>query len=261
MYSGPDYGSFNLKECALRCLFYGSVTEVVHMDYPMISHALDRSWILHVSIAGSANGLICLVTRDLDFVLWNPSIRKYKKPPHPRPTLRYDGPIYGFGYDEFRNDYKVVGIFCNYYSDQVEVKIYSLKSDSWTRVDDCQDGLQFYGLGKFVTGKLHWPTDRMYEDWNIISFDLANQKWGNVEQPCYGQGDIALWLGVLGNDLSVFSDYYRIRVDVWVMKEYGVKESWTKMFTVNYPVDPVLDGHMFSLPSFMSNEGEIVAVF
>ncbi|MCE3214743.1 hypothetical protein HAX54_053209, partial [Datura stramonium] len=31
----------------------------------------------------------------------------------------------------------------------------------------------------------------------------------------------------------------RIHADVWVWKEYGVKESWTKMFTINLPYDPV----------------------
>lgn len=39
-------------------------------------------------------------------------------------------------------------------------------------------------------------------------------------------------LGVLGSDLSVICNYHAIRADVWVMKEYRVKESWMKMLAI-----------------------------
>ncbi|XP_047258128.1 F-box/kelch-repeat protein At3g23880-like, partial [Capsicum annuum] len=175
--------------------------------------------------------------------------------------------MYGFGYDEFYDDYKLLGTFCRKSKfDRGELKIYSLKSDSWGSVDDCRlrkckSREEVYISGIIVKGKLHWPNAKVnglisdYKEWNIISFDLANEKWGEVEHPCYKEGYIHLYLGVLGSDLSIFCDNATSHVDFWVMKEYGVKQSWTKMLTVNYPFDtPWCD---FYLPCFMSNKGEI----
>ncbi|OIT23018.1 f-boxkelch-repeat protein, partial [Nicotiana attenuata] len=118
--------------------------------------------------------------------------------------------------------------------------------------------------GKFVNGKLHWatmapgPNRCMFG--NIISFDLADEKWENVELPCYGRDEIALfWLGLLGSDLSIICDRRGTHVDVWVMKEYWVTKSWTKMFVIKHPDDQV--DHPCFPPFFMSNEGEILVVF
>ncbi|WMV46688.1 hypothetical protein MTR67_040073 [Solanum verrucosum] len=255
-------GTLDLKDYTLSSLFSESVTEVFDLNY-------RNEWPHSVMILGSVNGLICLVGERYDLFLWNPSNRKYKKLPDPTSTMWFEqGRIYGFGYDEFHDDYKLVDGFC---SDDKSglggLKIYSLNSDSWGSVDDRQSQDEIRRGGKFVKGKLHWPTATVdhliinYKDWNIISFDLANEKWGEVEHPCYREGDIALILGVLGSDLSVFCDYSSSHVDVWVMKEYGVKESWTKMFTINYPDHLVGYGHALSWPSFISNKGEILVVF
>ncbi|XP_009614765.1 F-box/kelch-repeat protein At3g23880 [Nicotiana tabacum] len=253
----PEY---NLKDCSLSSLLYGSVTDALDMDYPM-KHPHQSVWIV-----GSINGTICLAIEENALFLWNPSIRKFKKLPDSRPTLKCGYYfMYGFGYDELHDDYKVVGIFCTFGSGgsyDVEVKIYGLKSDSWRNVDDYQGGVLLNDSGKFVNGKLHWATTAglgVYNGWEIISIDLTDEKWGKVEQPCYGEGRIDFVLGVLGDDLCVLCNYQRTWADVWVMKEYGVKESWTKMYSIRCPNDP--GKYMFSPPLCMSNKGEILLVF
>lgn len=220
-----------------------------------------------ISIVGSVNGLICVAIGDGDLFIWNPSIRKFKNLPDSRLKLEvseggYDGSpcgvIYGFGYDKSRDDYKVVGVLCvekNYDFHHNDVKIYSLKSDSWKRVKDYK-GVELLGdFAKFVNGKLHW----LDKHWNIISMDLADEKWTEVDQPCCFKGCGFLKLGVFESDLSVFCNYAWTHVDVWVMKEYGVKESWTKMFTVKSPEDSM--GRIFYPIILMSNEGEILLKF
>nr|GEX04721.1 hypothetical protein [Tanacetum cinerariifolium] len=75
--------------------------------------------------------------------------------------------------------------------------------------------------------------------WRIVSLDLAKDTYGEVFQSEYdGKGHNALTLGVLGELLCVLCNYSESRVvDVWVMKVYEVKDSWTKVFYIPYPAD------------------------
>ncbi|XP_016454950.1 F-box/kelch-repeat protein At3g23880-like [Nicotiana tabacum] len=241
----PD---FKLKNCSLSSLLYDSVTEAFDLGYPM-----KKPW-GYVRIVGSVNGLVCLVIERKYFLLWNPSIRKFKKLPDPRGGYYI---MYGFGYDELHDDYKVVVISdrLSYNGlDHVGVRIYSLKSNSWRNIRERWSGKLPSMWGAFLNGKLHWTALTRS---GIFYIDLADEKWGKMKQPCFGKGDFDIWLcmGVLGSDLSLFCNIPKTRAEMWVMKEYGVEESWTKMFTVNWPDDPV--EYAFCPPFCMSNKGEI----
>ncbi|OIT31749.1 f-boxkelch-repeat protein, partial [Nicotiana attenuata] len=250
-----NFGRY-LKQWSLKSLLYESAMETSTLYYPM--KIPKRSF----RIVGSVNGLICLADSSKDLVLWNPSIKKYKKLPDFN-TNSWDVNrfIYDFGYDEFRDDYKVVG--CFYYdcsnSSNVEVEIYSLKSDSWKSIRSLPDEMRFLTeLGKFVNGKLYWANNNCnhyfsYKGCNIISIDLVDEKWEKVEQPSYEEGDIDLQLGLFGSDLSVYINNAGKHVSVWVMKEYGVRQSWTKMFTIKYADY----SYLYARPFFMPNKGEI----
>ncbi|WMV46682.1 hypothetical protein MTR67_040067 [Solanum verrucosum] len=115
----------------------------------------------------------------------------------------------------------------------VEVKTHNLMSNSWRNVDNrCPPSVLFYNVwGKFVNGKLHWAsTTAAFEyttinvgNWNIVSIDLAYEKWGKVEKPIYGKGDIVSRLEVLGRNLFVFYNNKGMHVSIWVMMKYIVK--------------------------------------
>ncbi|KAM3358730.1 F-box/kelch-repeat protein isoform X1 [Capsicum galapagoense] len=242
------------RHCSVSSLFYESVTEAFDLDYPIN----DPKRV--VAIEGSVDGLICY-SIGYDLVLWNPSTRKFKQLPDlmlmPQQTYNYRF-NYGFGYDEALDDYKVLAIFdenckCHVNAYNLKIKIYNLKSDSWRTLDDIQSEMIYYGSGKLLNGKLHWVTTVVYGGWGVMSIDLVDEKCRKVEHPCYGVENYFLTLGVLGSDLSVLCSHKR--TDVWVMKEYGVKESWTKLYTIECPY------HVLSPPLCTSFEGEILHVF
>ncbi|KAK4715791.1 hypothetical protein R3W88_014129 [Solanum pinnatisectum] len=148
-------------------------------------------------------------------------IEKFKKAPDVMPTQTFRCSFTcGFGYDEVHDDNKLVAIFCD-----IHVKIYSLKSDSWRALDDYQGEM------------LHWVTS-VDDGWDIMSIDLVDEKWRKVEQP------------LLGSDFYVLCSHEK--TDVWVMKEYGVKESWTKLYSIKCYLCEL------SPPLYISIEGEIL---
>ncbi|PHT36737.1 hypothetical protein CQW23_24437 [Capsicum baccatum] len=216
-----------------------------------------------IKAVGSANGLICVVLGYSDLFLWNPSIRKFKKLPSPRIVFLY---MYGFGYDELNDDYKVVCLTQKVYDDDSRYnvdKIYSLKNNSWKCLDEFRIGKLSNQTGMFVNGKLHWENTTKhfgcYSDWDVIFIDLTDGRWGEMEKPFYSEGKLRFepCLGVLENDLSMLCHHLGSHADVWVMKEYGVKESWTKMFIIKYPYDN-MGYSVFGPPFCMSSEGKIL---
>ncbi|KAH0707238.1 F-box/kelch-repeat protein At3g23880-like [Solanum tuberosum] len=266
IYGQSRYYKGNFKECLFRSLFNDSVTEAFDLKYPIENDSKL------FNVLGSCNGLIFLADYLECSLLWNPTTRMHKNLPDIRPRWKKYYVEYGFGYDELRDDYKVLGIFYNRCGlDGGEVKIYSLKSDSWTSVDyigeeilntsDSNRKMRLGYSGFFVNGKLHWDTITFGPNpgdvcrcRDIIYFDLANEKWEKVEKPSYGVGETDLYMGTLGSDLCVFRDYNETQLGVWVMNGYGVKESWIKKFTITYPIKQVLYP-----PLFMSNNGEMLA--
>ena len=97
-----------------------------------------------------------------------------------------------------------------------------------------------------------------YTDCGIFVVDLANGRWEEMEKPIYGEGNFhfTMYLGVLRYGLSMISLPLMTHADMWVMKEYGVKESW-KMFIIKYSHD-FMGYDFLYLPFCMSIEGEIL---
>ncbi|XP_049374406.1 F-box/kelch-repeat protein At3g23880-like [Solanum verrucosum] len=249
--------------CSLSSLLHHPVKEAIDLDYPG-KYPKDHRY---PRIVGSVNGLICLANSLFNGVqelfLWNPSTRKYNRLPNyrlhrPRGHCclqEHRGKCnFGFGYNELQDDYKVVGIFPAYKSTQLcrfEVHIYSLRSNSWRRIND--SAWEFLHVpGKLVNRKLYWLQNRG----NISSIDLGNEKWTEIEKPFSFKEYGYFVLGVLGSDLSVLCNYKNFHADVWIMKDYEAKASWTKMLTIRADNDGML--HIREPPLLVTNEGDIL---
>ncbi|KAE8734009.1 Pyridoxal phosphate phosphatase-related protein [Hibiscus syriacus] len=210
-------------------------------------------------IIGSCNGLLAVYHRESGIALWNPSTGKCRYLPpldddiandhDALPGHHYDkNTVLGFGYDEISNDYKVVKMLRSKTQNSFKVMVYSLKADSWKRIDDCPyDFPTNYNDGAYVNNALHWVGDEIDEFHRgqvIFALDLATEKYYDVPEgdrriknkECSGvfccEHFGYMNAGVLGGCLCVSRDYsncpVRDYIYVWVMKEYGVKESWTK---------------------------------
>ncbi|PIN11152.1 hypothetical protein CDL12_16259 [Handroanthus impetiginosus] len=252
---------YSLKQCSLQPLISGLLSEAVEFDYPM------KDPNNAVRIVGCCNGLVCIAINGKYFFLWNPSTRKYKKLPDVDDGMKRGLFItkYGFGFDESNDDYKVFGIlsgFCKARRYETMVKIYSLKSNSWTRIDAFNDGLPFDDVGKFVSGKLHWGRKfGLNSKWDIVYFDLESELCGKIKQPNYVESGFSPSLAALGGSLCVLCDYPQSSVDVWVMKQYGVSESWSKMVSIPYVGNPWKGPYSTRLPLCIGLKGEVLLVY
>ncbi|KAL8127143.1 hypothetical protein AgCh_014168 [Apium graveolens] len=170
---------------------------------------------------------------------------------------------YGFGYDDVNDDYKLLHISQFYNEVRNKVKIYSLKSDSWRRLDDCR--LRFAAHerapschGVFVDCSVHWlVSDKdglgiVY----IFGFHLGTEKFHGVPHPRFPDKNCLVNVGKLGGKLCLHCIYDMSHIDIWAMNTYGVKESWTKQFSVAIIVD--ISRFEFPTPVTYSKDGKQV---
>lgn len=208
-------------------------------------------------IVGSCNGLLCLFDVTLGgklhyLLLWNPLIGKSVTVLRPEVSFTRghccEFRTFGFGFDEWRNDYKVVAITSPdmIQEFQPRAEIYSLNSGIWRAISP--KGLRYststsFGVPQaYLNGVAHWVGKDPRKQWSdaeclcIVTFSMMDEVFGEIRLPEKGtvNGNNLLEL----NCLSVFQDSLAfIEVDshyrVWVMKKYGMEESWALLFIVN----------------------------
>ncbi|GJR56658.1 F-box associated domain containing protein [Tanacetum coccineum] len=182
---------------------------------PVESRVVDRDC---VEFLGSCNGLIVLASlRELrwfgKFVIVNLITRDYVELLMFRhewsDIMKHDSMILGFGYDSVTDDYKVVSIYSyRYFAPPYKsfVYVYSHRSNTWRRLGD-----QAY----------YSSTEEGISD---IMFDINSK------------------LVALGEKLAIF---HAVKGVVWLMNEYGVKESWTKIVVHGFNEIPMNKPEIF----------------
>ncbi|KAL3532591.1 hypothetical protein ACH5RR_006112 [Cinchona calisaya] len=210
-----------------------------------------------VNIVGCCRGIICFVVfnhrRDaLNLIMWNPSTREHWEVEVLIETDSYSHNVqywayryydhWIFGYDHVNDDFKLVRIS----TDINTIKVYgSLRNRYWkmmNKVDNvfpcsCDDDKSYV----FVDGtnSIHWTLPRAdgEKDNNniIVAFNFETHSFSSVPLPAAdhnreGDGWRITALGSLKCCL-IFSEYcgYDQTVDVWMMRDYGIKESWIKL--------------------------------
>ncbi|KAF8029755.1 hypothetical protein BT93_E2245 [Corymbia citriodora subsp. variegata] len=206
-----------------------SPTSKSEIEVPFISP------IGYYGVVGSCNGLTCVVEANAEdhtqrIILWNLFTRKHKA----ILTSLLDYPfvdtyaacmVFGFGYSDRIDDYKVVRI--TYFPDKYgrclgeidpKVDVYSLRTN-------------FHFSRVSFNGNLHWPSMGVDEDrhWyfrSIITFGVAGEVFNEMalSKNCFiGLTYNRAYLAEINSSLCY----------IWVMTEYGVPDSWTKLHTLD----------------------------
>ncbi|KAK1367172.1 F-box domain-containing protein [Heracleum sosnowskyi] len=167
-----------------------------------------RTLLRGTGLVGSCNGLLCLYQRKTDIYLWNPATRKCKELPiAPTDFIRpFDiDPSFlcGFGYDAVNDDYKVLRILRPDRPDLAGSKL-----RLWVLKAAYQFLLLILPL-KIVAREVPMPAVQ-YKNPNKLS------------------------LCIFAESLCVLILYPSIRMDVWSMKEYGIGNSWCKLFSLEH---------------------------
>ncbi|KAG5549755.1 hypothetical protein RHGRI_014905 [Rhododendron griersonianum] len=166
-----SYPYTNFKSCSLYSILNEKSDCAVQLDCPL------KRPNLRVTIWGCCDGLVCIGT-GREVCIWNPSTGKYKRLPLPDFEMAYICySWFGFGYDEGIDDYKVVGFFFGDRTGgfELEVKVYTLRSDSWRRIEGYTHRVPRDASGTFVNRALHWihwPGCGASNDSIIVSLDL-----------------------------------------------------------------------------------------
>ncbi|CAL1373033.1 unnamed protein product [Linum trigynum] len=203
-----------------------------------------------IEVAGYCNGLICISDGDYDLILWNPATSETKVLSLPR-NRRYRAELHavGFGFDSKSNDYKIVRQLD--YSDgswgyNYTAEVYSLRTDSWTKIADREDGYNPVLPSRRITqlhkGKLYWMMGHG-EGLLFDSFDLSSHEFRTVDLPRPSSQDVYIQreCSCLLNEESMvaffplYDDDDKMRRknprswEMWVLLKYWVSESWTKV--------------------------------
>ncbi|XXG58392.1 hypothetical protein AAC387_Pa04g0712 [Persea americana] len=192
-----------------------------------------------LDILGSCNGLLCISSYRGDrLYISNPITGECKKLPS-KERYRHAWAM-GIGFDSARKEYKVVRGVCEpekQFSWKVEIHI--LGTNSWRQIVNFPSSCWGFSLCNFsdvlVNGSLHWCPSRE-TPLHITSLDMSEEQFGVVPTPELANHhhiQLMAWKGFL----TLIQQLWEERsVHIWVMKEYNVRESWTKQINVRMPM-------------------------
>ncbi|XP_026417029.1 F-box protein CPR1-like [Papaver somniferum] len=205
----------------------------------------------------SCNGLVCLDFWTNDnrgkkkdkrrICIWNPATREYKKLPK-APTNRTSRGFVDFlgcalGYDYKINDYKFVTLV-ELDHRTYQILVYTLGSNLWKKIQNISCTRIEQQSGVLSNGAFHWLGTRNEDRCSsfVISFNISNNRSDEIQLPKEALDEgCCVSIGVLEECLCAVVHYLidekRVRrgqVILWVMLEYGVRESWTKRYVIDH---------------------------
>jgi F-box interacting protein len=231
--------AFCNRSYPLNSLFQNPSVRAIPDRFNGLKNA-DQDYIL-----GSCNGFVCLYDPpdQSNMIMYNPSIGlKSKSSPKLISSRDWWMEYNGFGYDNVNDKYKVLAVV-KYHNAEFSgslTKIYTFGEDSWRTIQDLPHTPPNQALGKYVSGTLNWVGRVLFNPtrYVITSFDLDKETYRDVLLPqSVSDGDYMCdymcrpSLCVL-NDCLCLCFVNKTHLVVWLMKEYGVVDSWTELMNI-----------------------------
>ncbi|GLT51004.1 hypothetical protein SLA2020_244540 [Shorea laevis] len=231
------------------------------------------------NLVGSCNGLLCLSVIDEpseshSLLIYNPFVGEAVRVPPANPFPN-QSEVFGFGFHPRTGEFKVVRIV--YYDkiidpaldvgevdegfatvDESMVQVLTVGTTEWR--EKGAPPPQFADIigpaEALVEGSLHWVTvigiGGVSPILGIISFELADEVFEEIPYPpCQQLVSRGYGLSVLSGCLSAAGLVDAVHFDIWMMKQYQVKESWVKQFSF----DPYFPG---GWPSFLGRFPKVI---
>ncbi|XP_071712459.1 F-box protein At3g07870-like [Rutidosis leptorrhynchoides] len=240
----------------------------LHHD-PIMSLDLNLATVFQnaqLSAEGSVNGLICLSSSDRTIkktYICNPIPREYMILPKSINDTR-DG-IYSFGVSLLTSEYKVIRVYskpsmrrpCPLYAE-----IYTLGTSQWRCLGPITYSIYHFS-GTLLNYHIHWNFyDRENRVEKICTFDFDNETFQLFPSPpvCLERDNkFRGMLGVLKGCLCFSYDTRNVDILIWVMKEYGIENSWHKEVLIKQSISPFIgrSSNVFCFPIGSLNGGSI----
>ncbi|KAJ9536574.1 hypothetical protein OSB04_un000223 [Centaurea solstitialis] len=201
---------------------------------------------------GSVNGLICLWHYGYEVdntYICNPVTREYMI--LPRQRFQKMVVVYGFGVSSLTGEYKVVRAFQRdkgikkSRSSVLEAEVYTLGTGQWRSLPPVPVTylINTFGqfCGPFLNNHWHWfVNDNVDAHVNkICTFDLDKETFQSFPSPPVKENRYTYRqsLAILKGCLCIL-DTYNSELTIWVMKNYGINNSWCKQVvnrTIQWP--------------------------
>ncbi|XP_057435568.1 F-box/kelch-repeat protein At3g06240-like [Lotus japonicus] len=195
-------------------------------------------FITSLEVLGSCRGFLLFLLPNFppDYIVCNPATGVQRRIRSTR--FRYSNYLYGIGYDESTDDYLLVAITsCHFWP---TIELFSLRTNvpfslrlkgKYRYINlkfDCRSGL-------FLNGSLHWLVTVTSSDTNprvLLAFDLVSKSLSEIALSPglaleLNKGSYCLreMRGCVGLCYSGYGEM----AEIWIMKEYKVQSSWTKI--------------------------------
>ncbi|KAL3753206.1 hypothetical protein ACJRO7_000581 [Eucalyptus globulus] len=248
-----------------------------------LSSNLDNSFVgdgEKFKLVGACNGIVCLSTFDCKnphhskIFLWNPSTGENRA--LPQPSLRVSN-LVGFGFDSSSghpDDFKVVNVnirFEEYSNYTSQVEVYGFRRNCWKQVGNIFPPVLTQHLRHqsfcSIFPSSHLGHQVIFENFIcwcpvfcvdneivtlLIIFDVVQDVFRQLPFPAI-MPPAEKHINLLDGCLSVIAHNSSTNhYEVWFMKEFGVCESWTKLYTIGsiencWPVGFANSGEVFFL--------------
>ncbi|KAI3494940.1 hypothetical protein L1887_37001 [Cichorium endivia] len=206
------------------------------------------------TVIGSSHGLVCFYGLDPEFttkmaVIWNPWIRKSIAVPV------VGEPSVGFGVCPVTCDPKIVAITQSQDFNHCEVMVYTLSSGKWNPSNNLPTKPIRDAWSPVVTNRfIYWIAGLNLN--MIMSFDVTNEKFEVMDLPDTVDTSVAMSVSIskIRESLAMLENKINSCV-VWIMED-GVQRSFTKLFTIQAPVDSVVGFRKNGIPIMLVPDGD-----